>query len=305
MDIESSQKLIKDLSCSEVFKEYEGAFQEATKLPLSLCSLDEIGCIQHKYFDNQSNPFCSYLQKSDVVCQSCMAIQNKLATTANTKGKTQTATCFAGLSDSVVPLFLGNDIVGYLQTGQIIISEDNNDTDELQDITHFRTKLQKMGVDIENDENIRELYENVKVINRSQYEAVLKLLEIFASQLSSVMAEKVIQQNEGEPPRIRKAKRFIQEHIDQDITLSEVASSVNWSAYYFSRMFKKTTGFNFVDYLARVRIERAKHMLLNPHLNVSEIAYEVGFQSITHFNRVFRKLTGNSPTDFRKEHLAA
>lgn len=305
MDIESSQKLIKDLSCSEVFKEYEAAFQEATKLPLTLCSLDEIGCIHHKYFDTLTNPFCSYLQKSNVVCQSCQAIQNKLATTASAKGKTQTATCFAGLSDSVVPLFLGNDIVGYLQTGQIIISDDDNDDGEHQDITHFRAKLQRLGVDIESDDNLRELYEKTKIISRSRYEAILKLLEIFASQLSSVMAEKVIQQNEGEPPRIRKAKRFIQEHIDQDITLSEVASSVNWSAYYFSRMFKKTTGFNFVDYLARVRIERAKHMLLNPHLNVSEIAYEVGFQSITHFNRVFRKLTGNSPTDFRKEHLAA
>lgn len=303
MDIESSQKLIKDLSCSEVFREYEKAFQEATKLPLTLCSLNEIGCIHHKYFETQTNPFCSYLQKSDVVCQSCQAIQNKLATTANTKGKTQTTTCFAGLSDSVVPLFLGNDIVGYLQTGQIILSDDDDIAPH--DIEHFHIKLQKLGVDVENDEHLKELYQQVKVINKTQYEAVLKLLEIFASQLSSVMAEKVIQQNEGEPPRIRKAKRFIQEHIDQDITLSEVASSVNWSAYYFSRMFKKTTGFNFVDYLARVRIERAKHMLLNPHLNVSEIAYEVGFQSITHFNRVFRKLTGNSPTDFRKEHLAA
>lgn len=303
MDIESSQKLIKDLSCSEVFKEYEKAFRDATNLPLTLCSLNEVGNIHHKYFEMHTNPFCSYLQKSDTVCQACLAIQNKLAAVANTKGKTQTTICFAGLSDSIVPLFLGNDIVGYLLTGQIIMSGEDDTTPN--DLEHFRVKLQKLGVDIDNDEHLKDLYKQVKVFNKTQYEAILKLLEIFASQLSSVMAEKIIQQNEGEPPRIRKAKRFIQEHIDQDITLSEVASSVNWSAYYFSRMFKKTTGFNFVDYLARVRIERAKHMLLNPHLNVSEIAYEVGFQSITHFNRVFRKLTGNSPTDFRKEHLAA
>jgi AraC-like DNA-binding protein len=48
-----------------------------------------------------------------------------------------------------------------------------------------------------------------------------------------------------------------------------------------------------------VRIEKAKNLLLNPNLRISEIAYEVGFQSLTHFNRVFRKITGQSPTDYR------
>jgi AraC-like DNA-binding protein len=59
------------------------------------------------------------------------------------------------------------------------------------------------------------------------------------------------------------------------------------------------TGINFTDYLARVRIEKSKNLLLNPNLRVSEIAYEVGFQSLTHFNRVFKKLLGQSPTDYR------
>ena len=66
-------------------------------------------------------------------------------------------------------------------------------------------------------------------------------------------------------------------------------------------MFKKATGLTFTDYLGRVRVEKAKNLLLNPHLRVSEIAYTVGFQSLTHFNRVFRKLTGESPTDFREK----
>ena len=48
-----------------------------------------------------------------------------------------------------------------------------------------------------------------------------------------------------------------------------------------------------------MRIEKAKALLLNPHLRISEIAYEVGFQSLTHFNRIFRQLTGEAPTGFR------
>jgi len=64
-------------------------------------------------------------------------------------------------------------------------------------------------------------------------------------------------------------------------------------------VFKKTTGLTFTDYLSRVRIEKAKTLLLNPHLRISEIAYDVGFQSLTHFNRMFRKIAGISPTKYR------
>ena len=58
-----------------------------------------------------------------------------------------------------------------------------------------------------------------------------------------------------------------------------------------------------LDYVARERIERAKNLLLNPNLRVSEIAYEVGFQSLTHFNRVFRRIVGRTPTEFRGRNV--
>jgi len=83
------------------------------------------------------------------------------------------------------------------------------------------------------------------------------------------------------------------------LSLGQVAKAVNMSTFYFCKMFKKITGINFTDYLSRVRIEKAKNLLLNPNLRISEIAYEVGFQSLTHFNRVFKKITGQSPTQYR------
>jgi len=83
------------------------------------------------------------------------------------------------------------------------------------------------------------------------------------------------------------------------MTLSQVAKAVNTSSFYFCKMFRKVTGINFTDYLSRLRIERAKNLLLNPNLRISEIAFEVGFQSLTHFNRVFKRILGQSPTDYR------
>jgi len=64
-------------------------------------------------------------------------------------------------------------------------------------------------------------------------------------------------------------------------------------------MFKKATGLHFTEYVSRVRIEKARNLLLNPNLRISEIAYDVGFQSLTHFNRVFKRVIGQSPTEYR------
>jgi YesN/AraC family two-component response regulator len=111
----------------------------------------------------------------------------------------------------------------------------------------------------------------------------------------------VVRQQNEEPPVITKAKQYIQENQTEDLSLGQVAKAINTSTFYFCKMFKKVTGINFTDYLSRIRIEKAKNLLLNPNLRISEIAYAVGFQSLTHFNRVFKKILGQSPTDYRTQ----
>jgi len=103
----------------------------------------------------------------------------------------------------------------------------------------------------------------------------------------------------AEPVEIWKARNFIHEHSDEELSLTKVAKSVHISPNYLSEKFKEVTGVNFVDYIARHRIEKARKLLQNLNLRISEIAFAVGFQSLSQFNRVFRKLAGKSPTAYR------
>jgi len=103
----------------------------------------------------------------------------------------------------------------------------------------------------------------------------------------------------AEPVEIWKARNFIHEHSDEDLSLTKVATSVHISPNYLSERFKEVTGVNFVDYIARHRIEKACKLLQDLNLRISEIAFAVGFQSLSQFNRVFRKLAGKSPTAYR------
>jgi transcriptional regulator GlxA family with amidase domain len=103
----------------------------------------------------------------------------------------------------------------------------------------------------------------------------------------------------AEPVEIWKARKFIHEHAGEKLSLTEVGKAVNISGNHLSEKFKAVTGINFVDYVARIRVGKARDLLGNSNLRISEIAFAVGFQSLSQFNRVFKKLSGQSPTQYR------
>lgn len=108
--------------------------------------------------------------------------------------------------------------------------------------------------------------------------------------------------NRAESGDIWKARNFIHEHSDEQLSLTQVARAANISPNYLSEKFKQVTGTNFVDHVAHTRFEKARTLLPDVGLRVSEIAFAVGFQSLSQFNRVFKRLAGTSPTQYRVEH---
>lgn len=229
-------------------------------------------------------------------CAACLRLQQELADKA--QHDTQTLTCELGLCDTAVPVRLGEKLIGFLQTGQVFRKKPTN-----KQFEKTAKLIAEWGVDIDKD-RAREAFFNTKVVSTKQHEAIVHLLEIFAQHISMVSNQILVQERNAEPPLIARAKRYIEEKQGEDLTLGEVAKAVNTSTFYFCKMFKKATGLHFTEYVSRVRIEKAKNLLLNPNLRVSEVAFEIGFQSLTHFNRVFKKIVGQSPTAYR-EQLAA
>jgi AraC-like DNA-binding protein len=111
--------------------------------------------------------------------------------------------------------------------------------------------------------------------------------------------ELVLRSAAAEAPAAGRARAFIAAHLGEPLALQQVARAANMSPFYFCKVFKQATGLTFTHYVARARIERTKQLLLNPHMRISEAAYEAGFQSLSQFNRVFRRIAGESPTRYR------
>ncbi len=112
----------------------------------------------------------------------------------------------------------------------------------------------------------------------------------------------MLERSNAEPPLVAKARAYIDRHKSEALTLTEVANAAGASVFHFCKVFRKATGLKFTDYVARVRVEDARTQLLNPNRRVSEIAYDVGFQSLTQFNRTFKRVFEQSPSEFREHH---
>jgi AraC-like DNA-binding protein/ligand-binding sensor protein len=281
--------LVKRISKSDIYKVYERAFSDATQLSMSLRPTETWRlALEGKRYQN---PFCALLAKSNRTCAACLQVQKEMQDMPGSGAKT--ATCFAGLCDTAVPVRVGEKVIGYLQTGQVALRKPN----EIQ-FGRITQQLVDWGVSVDLTQ-LKDAYYHSRTLAPQQYTAMVKLLEIFATHISTLANEIMVQEDEAESPMIRRARAYILANQADPIDLDKVAQAMHVSSFYFCKMFKKATGLTFTDYLSRVRVEKAKTLLLNPHLRISEIAYDVGFQSLTHFNRMFRKIVGESPTAYR------
>jgi AraC family transcriptional regulator len=92
---------------------------------------------------------------------------------------------------------------------------------------------------------------------------------------------------------------YIQDHLEQDIALSDMASVLNLSQYHFCRLFKQSTELAPHQYLTQCRIDRAKQLLQSTQLSITEIAFAVGLNNHSSFTRLFRRYVGTTPKGFR------
>jgi AraC-like DNA-binding protein len=151
---------------------------------------------------------------------------------------------------------------------------------------------------------VRKAWEKTPLIPPDKYNATVRLLTFFAEQLSALANQILLEQRNSEPPLVLKAREYIEQHKNDELSLADVAKAAGASVFHFCKVFHKATGLKFTDYVARVRLEDARNRLLNPNFRISEIAYDVGFQSLTQFNRTFKRVFGESPSYFRT-HLAS
>jgi AraC-like DNA-binding protein len=286
----SDQEVMRHLSRSQIFKDYERAFSEATGLPLNIRGHDSWSPAHHGKEDR--NSLASILARFNKARAACLRAQTDASREPDSTRRT--VTWFAGLSESAVPVYVGDHILGFLETGEVMLK---NPTKK-----HFSTitrQLRAWGYKTD-WKQLERAYFRTCVLSPDRYRAMLRLLSIFAQHLSILSNQLVVRREQDESVNMARTRQFIEKHQTEPLSLGRVAQAANISRHYFCKMFKKATGMNFIDYLSRVRVEKSKTLLLNPNSRISEVAFACGFQSMTNFNRAFKRIVRRSPTQFRE-----
>ena len=291
----ADERIFLKLAESPFFQTYRKAFNDATGLSVTLlpADQDEGDEFSGRSIGHHSNSFCRKMNEREGGCASCQASHKTLARSAC--GHPDTATCFAGMRETLIPVRSGDRTFAMLSIGEVFTSQPGKRLPAA-----LTAAFDDSGVSSTERGTLEKLWRETPVMTTDQYQGTVTLLAAFALQLADILNRLLIEEANAEPEVVVKAKRFVNAHLEDKISLESVAQHVGVSPYYFCKVFKQSAGMTLTEFVNRRRVEWAKRKLLNPQARVTEVAFDVGFQSISQFNRSFLKYVGESPTRFRE-----
>ena len=145
-----------------------------------------------------------------------------------------------------------------------------------------------------------------KLVHKKNFEIIIGLFEILS--ILSESTDLTFVNNEAYSPvndstkndRLSDVFIYVQENYKEEISLDEISKIANLTPTSFCRTFKLKAKKSFVEYLNEIRVEKACKFLIETDMGMSEIAYDCGFKTASNFNRIFKKLTGTTPKEYKK-----
>lgn len=293
---EFENSLLQRIANSDRYKMYQEAFRIATGLPMRLVSANPDAWTLDDQHINRS-PFCEAINPNEGTCKACVETNRNLMQEAEVNGPT-TCHCFAGLCATALPVKMGATVIGYLKTGQVF-----SKTPSERQFVKLLGAMGRKTMDKASREHLKNAYMQTRFMSPLQYQSKVTLLQSFAEQLSEYAESLSIIEEGSEPSAIAKARKYIHANLDQPLPLGLVARQAGLSESHFCRLFKDSAGLTLTDYVNRCRIDWAKRELLKHEARISEIAFLIGYQSLSQFNRSFARIAGLSPTLYRREQL--
>jgi AraC-like DNA-binding protein len=237
------------------------------------------------------NGFCRLMNSSVMGKKACRDCDTDAIKKAMTERKGITYKCHAGFTEITVPLYLNKNFIGCLTSGQILSSPPTEEGFDL-----IKKRLAGYDIDLR---KLKKYYFSTRVLSNSRIEALMELISLIGNYIAESENKLFFLSQINERDKISSARQYVEKKYQQKFTVSDVANYVYLSPSHFSHLFKKDTGLSFVQYLNSYRVEKAEELLTNTSLDITEVASKVGFQSIPHFNRIFRKISKTSPRGYR------
>ena len=280
-----------DLAESREFRRFFEIARELTGILVVLVSPD--GSKRKVLYPVEiETSLCRLIHTSPAGYEACVASDRACIQKAVSQRKALFYYCHAGLVDIVVPVFVNDNHVATMICGQVLPEPPSE--------KGFRQLCQKVGHFHFPTEAMCKAYFNSPHCSAERIKSIIKLFVFFVEYFVEV-SWRLKQMNQKEYLPVERGQRHIHEHFREPLKLAEIARAVSLSPAYFSTLFHRLTGMTVIACLQQTRINVAKELLNRSSERVTDIALDVGFNNLTHFDRVFYKQTGCSPREYRRK----
>jgi AraC-like DNA-binding protein len=201
--------------------------------------------------------------------------------------------CFTGLTELAVRITVQGRPVAALLCGEFFPRKPTE-----QGFERCHRPLRRLGMRLEPGSAHR-AYIQTPIASAACVRAARRLMADIAQHLGEMAAHCLLDRRAGDPPCVTCAKALVTKHLEEMPSTRSAAKEAHVTEPYFCRMFKAATGMTFSEYVARCHVGRARLLLRDPNVRVTDVAYAAGFQSIPHFNHLFKRYTGLSPNGYR------
>jgi len=244
-------------------------------------------------FDREARaqPFCSALQKCSGGPELCAMCDQSKFLDARRGLQTLRYRCHAGLREFVIPVIRDGQTIALLQCGQV--------HDRIPSATEWREARKSLEGARTRAPALRTLFHRNRVLTPDQQNDLLDLLELISARLSH-SDERELRTAPGQTQAaLGRAMTYIEAHLADRLSITAIARASGLSTRSLTRLFRKEVGSTVVSFILQRRIARARQLLPEKGLTCAEIAFQCGFGSVQHFNRIFRRLENVSPTRWR------
>ncbi|MHB9130022.1 MAG: PocR ligand-binding domain-containing protein [Armatimonadota bacterium] len=284
--------IFRHLLDSPEFVEFARILKQLTGLSMALNTPD-VGTTGAGVPGDTGNPMCALIRDTVEGARRCEACDRHQHASAGSDGQAKLYTCHAGLYDMAIPLMIQSEHVATISSGQVLPTRPSD-----AGFARLRDRLCRLNIP---EGRLRRAYDKAPWMPRTRLRHVMRLLEIFARQLCASAWRIRELEASLEHPAIRKARTLIDTQFrDAHLQLADAATAAGLAVAHFSHLFHRETGVTFTRYVQALRIEEAKRLLVDTDGSITEICFACGFNSLTHFNRVFHSGEGCSPRQFRR-----
>lgn len=263
---------------TERLREVLSAFESATGVRIAFFDTER------RYSVSSGTPQPSFCNMVHSVCgeEACSASDGALIEKCKESRRPERHRCHAGLVDICAPVIKGDLLLGYLIFGQVRLADCTSPSESV-----LRT--------VPDRDTVLEEYRTIPTVSEERLSAVVKLACMLASYI--IGEDMILLQNSAQA---RRLEEYVEENLDKELTVALICRDLHTSKTALYRLFDRSVGCGVKQYLAVRRIERAKELLSEGELSVTEIAAAVGIANLHYFCRLFKKKTGVTPLEYRK-----